>query len=144
MSDTTVPGPVNVWRYHCFRCGNLITGTGHTCPPGIYDQVAPRFPVGWPAPDYTAVLERIAAALERLADVSEDAEAGGQQKTAETPIESPARRCGTCKHWPDPKDPAKWRLCWYYPVEPACVVDQDRTSTTRDDGHGCPCWERRA
>lgn len=66
MSDTTIPGPVNVWRYACWRCGYLITGAGHTCPPGIYEQPTPQFPVGCPAQDYSAALERIAGLLDEI------------------------------------------------------------------------------
>ena len=69
MSDTTVPLPISDgWNYRCSRCGcQIYVGIPHTCPPGIYDQGAPQFPVGWPTPDYGAVLERIAVALESIA-----------------------------------------------------------------------------
>ena len=54
----------------------------------------------------------------------------------------PERRCGTCEYWPECDEPAKWRLCRFYSVEPVCA-QTTRLATAAEDGADCPCWQKR-
>lgn len=65
------------------------------------------------------------------------------------PLESPKKRCGTCKYWQANSDTRPWHFprdhgeCLHQPVASIAVVGFDTEQTGKNEGANCKVWEEK-